>query len=134
MPIFSAGAAMTARKPESEYLQHARQILSNAQGKALSLQQREKLAVELASSMLKEANRTITRSEKQIQAELSRMMRDPTGKVFTTSMTDQCFRSHKNSRIADQLVYLLEQFGVPRYLGWTKRMALGAFQAIGKAF
>lgn len=125
---------MTARPSESEHLKHARQILSNAQGKPLSLDQREKLSVELASSMLKEANRTITRSEKHIQAELSRMMRDPTGKVFTTSMTDQCFRSHKNSRIADQLVYLLEQFGVPRYLGWTKRMALGAFQAIGKAF
>ncbi len=133
-PIFRAGAIMTARKPESEHLKHARQILSNAQGQALSLEQREKLAVELASSMLKEANCTITWSEKQIQAELSRMMRDPTGKVFTTSMTDQCFRSHKNSRVADQLVYLLNKFGVPRYLSWSKRMALGAFQAIGKAF
>lgn len=124
---------MTAKESESEYLQNARQILSDAQGKNLSLEQREKLAVELASNMLKEANRTITWSEKLIQAELSRMMRDPTGKVFTTSMTDQCFRSHKNSRVADQLVYLLQQLGVPRYLGWTKRFALNAFQMIGKA-
>lgn len=125
---------MTIQESESEYLKQARQILSSSQGKKLPPDERVKLAVDLAANMLKEANRTITRKEKQIQAELSRMMRDPTGKVFTTSMTDQCFRSHKSSRVANQLVYLLEQFGIPKYLGWSKRLALSAFQALGKAF
>ena len=118
----------------TDNLSQAKQILSSNQGKSLPLQQREKLAVELASHMLNEANRTMTWSEKQIQAELSRMMRDPIGKVFTTSMTDQCFRSHKNSRVADQLLFLLQQFGIPRYLGWSKRVALGLFQIFGKPF
>lgn len=119
---------------ESEYLKAASQILVSSQKKSLALEQREKLAVELAANMLKEANRTMTFSEKQIQSELSRMMRDPTGKVFTTNMTDQCFRSHRNPRVANQLVYLINQLGVPQYLGWTKRMALAAFQILGKAF
>lgn len=125
---------MSANHAESEFLKQAKQILFNTQGKRLLLDQREKLAVELASNMLKEANRTLTRSEKQIQAELSRMMRDPVGKVFTTSMTDQCFRSHKNSRVANQLLFLIGQLGIPRYLNWTKRLSLALFQLLGNAF
>src|ERR1700722_2071500 len=116
------------------HIEKAKQILSSHRGKPLSLQQREKLAIELAAHMLTEANRTMTGSEKRIQAELSRMMGDPVGKVFTMAMTDQCFRSHNTARIADQLIYLLNQFGIPKYLGWTKRFSLGVFQILGRVF
>lgn len=125
---------MTISEPGSLFIKEAMQILSSTRGKSLNLDQREKLAIQLAANMLSEANRTMTWSEKKIQAELSRMMRDPIGKVFTTDMTDQCFRSHKSSRVADQLVYLLNQFGIPKYLGWTKRFSLGVFQLLGRAF
>ncbi len=125
---------MTIRETHSRYLKEAMQILSSHHGKILSLEQREKFAIELAANMLKEANRTMTWSEKRIQAELSRMMRDPLGKVFTTNMTDQCFRSSQSSRVADQLVYLLNQLGIPKYLGWTKRFSLAVFQMLGRPF
>lgn len=125
---------MTLKESSSPYLKEALKILSSINGKPLSLEQREKLAVDLAANMLREANQTMTWSEKQIQAELSRMMRDPGGKAFTTSMTDQCFRSHKSPRVANQLVHLLNQFGVPKYLAWTKRVSLGMFELLGKAF
>jgi RHH-type proline utilization regulon transcriptional repressor/proline dehydrogenase/delta 1-pyrroline-5-carboxylate dehydrogenase len=125
---------MTGTEPSSSYLKEAIQILFSNHGKTLSLEQREKLAIELAANMLNEANRTMTRVEKRIQAELSRMMRDPIGKVFTTDMTDQCFRSHKSERVADQLVYLLNQLGIPKYLNWTKRFSLGVFQLLGHTF
>jgi RHH-type proline utilization regulon transcriptional repressor/proline dehydrogenase/delta 1-pyrroline-5-carboxylate dehydrogenase len=125
---------MTTTQPDSTYLKEAMQILSSHRGKSLTLQQREKLAIELAALMLNEANRTITWSEKRIQNELSRMMRDPIGKVFTTSMTDQCFRSHRSARVADQLVYLVNQLGIPKYLDWSKRFSLGAFQLLGRPF
>jgi RHH-type transcriptional regulator, proline utilization regulon repressor / proline dehydrogenase / delta 1-pyrroline-5-carboxylate dehydrogenase len=125
---------MPPHEPESAYMKEAREILSSSESKPMSLKQRQQLAVNLAASMLKEANRTMTREEKKIQAELSRMMRDPVGKVFTTSMTDQCFRSHKSSRVANQMIYLLNQFGIPKYLGWSKRISLGIFQVLGKPF
>ncbi len=125
---------MTIKEPDSGYLKEAAKILSSVNGKPLSLDQREKLAVDLAANMLREANQTMTWSEKQIQLELSRMMRDPKGKAFTTSMTDQCFRSHKPPRVANQLVHLLKEFGVPSYLGWTKRLSLMIFELFGKAF
>jgi len=125
---------MAHKDPVSSHLADAQQILSSAYGKPMSLDQREKQAVTLAASMLREANRTMTWSEKQIQKELSRMMRDPTGKTFTTSMTDQCFRSETSSRVANQMVYLLEQFGVPSYLSFPKRLSLALFKVLGKAF
>lgn len=124
---------MTVKEPDSSYLNEAMQIVSSCHGKQLTIDEREKLAVQLAAGMLKEANRTMTWSEKQMQAELSRMMRDPKGKAFTTSMTDQCFRSKKPSRVADQLVYLLNQFGIPRYLSFSKRSSLAAFHMAGRA-
>lgn len=125
---------MTKKESASNDLKNAMEILASSKGRSLSLQEREKLAVDLASLMLKEANRTMTGEEKQIQAELSRMMRDELGKVFTTNMTDQCFRSHKAQRVANQMVYLLNQLGIPRYLGWSKRFALGVFQVFGQLF
>ncbi len=125
---------MTIKEPESAFLKAAMDILSSAQGKKMNLHEREILSIELAANMLKEANRTMTWSEKKIQAELARMMRDPHGKVFTTSMTDQCFRSHKSARVANQLIYLLNQSGIPSYLSWTKRFSLSAFQVLGKMF
>ncbi len=62
------------------------------------------------------------------------MMRDPRGKAFTTTMTDQCFRSKKSSRVAHQMIYLLNQFGIPRYLDSSKRLSLAAFQLFGRTF
>jgi RHH-type transcriptional regulator, proline utilization regulon repressor / proline dehydrogenase / delta 1-pyrroline-5-carboxylate dehydrogenase len=118
-------------KPSS-YLQEAIEILESAKGKISTAGQRQKTAVELAAVMLEEANRIQTRPEKKRQAELARMMQDPRGKAFTTCMTDECFRSHKAPRVADQMVYLLNQFGVPKYLDGAKRLSLLVFQHVGK--
>lgn len=125
---------MTYKESRSEALRIAAELLHSVKGKPLSLEEREKKAVALAAEMLREANRTMTYQEKQIQAELSRMMRDPVGKVFTTNMTDQCFRSKRSARVANQLIYLLNQGGIPRYLSWPKRISLGVFQIMGQLF
>ncbi len=56
------------------------------------------------------------------------MMNDPKGKVFTTCMTDQCFRSDKSPRIANQLSYLLRKFGTPSFLPFDRKVGLTAFK------
>ncbi|NGX39143.1 MAG: 1-pyrroline-5-carboxylate dehydrogenase [Chlamydiae bacterium] len=99
----------------------------------LSPERRKKETIALASLILHEAIRTQTKKEKRQQEEIARMMRDPRGKAFTMMMTDECFRSNKSKRIADQLVYLLEQFGVPRYLTLMKRVQLSLFKALGRS-
>lgn len=116
----------------SHYLQEALEIIDSARGKIFTVGQRQKQATMLAALMLEEANRIQSSKEKRRQKQLARMMHDPRGKAFTTKMTDECFRSHTSSRVASQMVYLLDQFGVPGYLGWTKRLALTIFQSIGK--
>jgi len=111
-------------------LQAAAEILENVRGKPQSVVERKRLAVQLSALMLSESNQTMTAEEKKIQAQLSRLMQDPIGKAFTMAMTDSAFRSHSHKRVADQLIYLLNQFGVPKYLDWLKRAELFAFKTM----
>lgn len=117
----------------SSYLDEATELLDRVKGSPLSMQERKKLSLELAALMLNEASRTMTSYERKIQEQLSRLMRDPKGKAFTTAMTDQCFRSHANKRIADQMIYLLNQIGVPQYLDLVKRSELFIFKSLSPA-
>lgn len=118
---------------ESKRMIQARSILESHKNKPMSPEAREKEALKLAELMLLEANKTQTSKEKKQQNELSRMMQDPRGKAFTMMMTDEAFRSNKTARIADQLIYLLNRFGVPRYLGTFKRSQLKLFQKLGRS-
>lgn len=116
----------------TQSLADARDILNEVQGKTLSVEQRREKAIELAGLMLNDARRCQTNHERKVQAQLARMMDDSSGKAFTTSMTDQCFRSQTPSRVADQLVYLLYQFGIPNFLSLPKKLQLTAFRLFGK--
>jgi RHH-type transcriptional regulator, proline utilization regulon repressor / proline dehydrogenase / delta 1-pyrroline-5-carboxylate dehydrogenase len=81
-------------------------------------------AVELAEALLREARAQQTAEERARAAKLARMMADPHGKELTIALADQAFRSHRPERIADQLAYLLERYGVPQYMDWWERVAL----------
>jgi RHH-type proline utilization regulon transcriptional repressor/proline dehydrogenase/delta 1-pyrroline-5-carboxylate dehydrogenase len=113
------------------YLDEATEILDSAKGRPHSTVERKRLAIELAALMLQESSRTMTSAEKTVHEQLSRLMHDSVGKAFTTAMTDECFRSSTNKRVADQMIYLLNQLGVPHYLDWMKRAELFAFKSVG---
>jgi RHH-type proline utilization regulon transcriptional repressor/proline dehydrogenase/delta 1-pyrroline-5-carboxylate dehydrogenase len=81
-------------------------------------------AIELAEALLREARAQQTPEEHTQAKKLARMMADPHGKELTIALADQAFRSHRPERIADQLAYLLERHGVPRYMDWWERAAL----------
>lgn len=114
------------------YLDHAVEILDQVKGKPLSIQERKQRSIELAALLLNQATQDMTSGEKEIQRQLSRLMKDPVGKTFTTAMTDQCFRSSSHNRVADQMIYLLSLLGVPKYLDWMKRAQLFVFKLMGK--
>lgn len=116
------------------FIQQANALIEQAANQPLTLDQRIENAIKLAGLILEEAHRVQTTSEKQQQAQLAGMMNDPNGKNFTTSLTDQCFRSHRNERIANQMRYVLDEFGVPGYLSWFKRLGLQSFKALGEYF
>jgi RHH-type proline utilization regulon transcriptional repressor/proline dehydrogenase/delta 1-pyrroline-5-carboxylate dehydrogenase len=117
--------------PASTLRNEASALINSACGKTLTIEERCELSIKLAGLMLLDAQEIQTTKEKQIQNELSRMMNDQNGKAFTTSMTDQCFRSNRSERVADQLVFLLNKFGVPHFLSQSKKIALNTFKHIG---
>ena len=90
----------------------------------MTREERARRAVRLAESLLVEARAQQTPDELAHARRLARMMADPHGKELTIALTDQAFRSRRPVRIADQLAYLLERYGVPRFMEWWERVAL----------
>lgn len=118
----------------SDFLSKARKILDGALSHPFSSEQRKEKAVELAGLMLQESRRIETYLEQRQQRRLGRMMDDPIGKAFTTCMTDQCFRSSCNSRVADQMIYLIKKFGIPKFLSPLRKIQLLFIRYFGKSF
>src|SRR5262245_5582772 len=81
-------------------------------------------AVELAEALLREARAQQTPDGRAQARQLARMLADPHRTEPTVALADQAFRSHRPERIADQLAYLLERYGVPQYMDWWERVAL----------
>ncbi len=117
----------------SKEMQEAHAIIKQAKNRPFHKEEKEKKAIELADLLLQEATRTQTGEEKRTQAELARMMDDQKGKIFTMRFTDECFRSHRAARIAEQLHFLLEKFGTPQYLSKFKQFQLTLFKLFGRA-
>jgi len=95
-----------------------------ATGDVVIAEDRARRAVELAEALLREARAQQTGEEHAQARKLARMMADPHGKELTIALADQAFRSRRPERIADQLAYLLERYGVPQYMDWWERVAL----------
>lgn len=115
-------------------LSDAQKRLESFKQKTLSESERERETIELAALLLQEALKVQTGEERRGQEELARMMQDPHGKAFTMMMTDECFRSHRTGRVANQLIYLLKIFGVPQFLNWFEGVQLRLFKMFGQAF
>jgi RHH-type transcriptional regulator, proline utilization regulon repressor / proline dehydrogenase / delta 1-pyrroline-5-carboxylate dehydrogenase len=86
--------------------------------------ERAQRAVVLAGELLRAATAGQTAEEHAQAQRIARLMGDPHGKELTIALVDQAFRSHRPARIADQLRYLLERYGVPRYMDLWERAAL----------
>ena len=94
--------------------------------------ERAKRAIELAEALLREARAGQTSEERGRAERLARLMEDPRGKELTIALTDQCFRSRRPERIADQLHYLLERYGAPRFMEWWERIGLTLGALVGQ--
>ncbi len=116
---------------QSQYYEDAKKLINSVKGQQVSVEERRELAIELAALMLNESRRIQTSYEHRTLALLDHMMEDPVGKVFTTKMTDECFRSQCSARVADQLIYLINQYGIPKYLPYTKQLQMLFFKCLG---
>ncbi|SHJ30421.1 L-proline dehydrogenase [Rubritalea squalenifaciens DSM 18772] len=81
-------------------------------------------AVQLAELILKNANKRQKLSEKYQAWKMARMMNDPRGKALTLAMADQVFRPANHARSANQMRYLIEEYGIPEYLPIHEQIAM----------
>lgn len=91
----------------------------------------EQRVIALASELAVEAHRVQTAAERGEAAQMARMMTDPRGKAFTLAMADRVFRSRDPRKQSERLDELVDQYGVPAYLGLGQRtmLRLGAAAA-----
>lgn len=89
-------------------------------------------AVDLAANLLKAARTEQTSDEKRQAAKIAGMMKDPMGKVMTMALSDQAFRSHDPARINDQILHLIDGYGVPSYFADWEQVALELGTRIGQ--
>lgn len=91
-------------------------------------------SVKLAAQWQTRANELLTQEEKYIQDQLKRLLTNPHDKVLLTKMIDQSFRSKDPKRIADQLSNLMDEEGVPEFLGRVEKLFVQMFMGFGKHF
>ena len=88
-------------------------------------------AIALAEQWQNRANQLLTREEKQLQAQMQRLLSHPQDKYLFSTIIDQSFRSRSTLRVADQLRTLIRRHGVPRFLSPAERWALTLFNRAG---
>ncbi len=98
----------------------------------IDYKQIEQDASALAAKWQDRANELLTHEEKGIQEQMLRLLTHPEDKVVLTKMIDQCFRSTDNDRVADQVNYLLRDFGVPEFFSRVEKLLIQMFMGLGR--
>ncbi|MFZ0565010.1 MAG: proline dehydrogenase family protein [Chlamydiales bacterium] len=110
------------------------QLLESVRGKSLSRPERIKYSIDLAAHLVNASHHEATSQERKREQWLEQMMEDPNGKMFMTMVTDQCFRSQSSLRTTDQLLYLINQLGIPKFLTDFDRIKFMLFHLFGRHF
>lgn len=118
----------------TQNLNNAKEMVKAVKSKSLDTYERIELAINLAAIFIQEAKKIQTKKEKKIQEKIAKMMHAPYGKVFTTEITDQCFRTSDPNRVVNQFLYILDKYGIPTFLPKSQRLQLVLFKTFGKYF
>ncbi len=118
----------------SETIKRAKEVILSVKGKTLSIADRKDKAIELAALMLTEAKKIETAKEKKIQTQLAKMMEDEKGKSFLIQMTDQSFRSENPTRVINQIKFLSDKYGSPKFLNPLERFGMKIVRYLGCFF
>ncbi|MFM8953152.1 MAG: hypothetical protein ACKOOF_08865 [Planctomycetaceae bacterium] len=88
-------------------------------------------AVALAAELQREAVTLQSAAERRQQAELDRMLTNPSDKATLVELTDQAFRSQAAARTAEQFTHILDVQGIPRFFSPLDQALLLGFQTFG---
>jgi RHH-type proline utilization regulon transcriptional repressor/proline dehydrogenase/delta 1-pyrroline-5-carboxylate dehydrogenase len=85
---------------------------------------RAQLSEQLAAALLQDAESYVDAKDQGRTTRLKRLMADPAGQRFSTTLTDRVFRTSDAARVAVQVKRLVERLGPPRFLSPMERLEL----------
>src|SRR5690606_7061799 len=88
-------------------------------------------ALYIARRLQERASQLQTPAERRQQAEVDRMLCNPSDKVTLTQITGQAFRAKDPHRAVDHLIHILDVQGIPRFFRRWDRALLKGFQSFG---
>lgn len=89
-------------------------------------------SIRLASRWLDRANRMLTPDERKQQDRFKRLLGNPKDRVVLIKLIDQCLRSRRPGRVADQVNHLLAGYGTPDFFSEQQKAQLFFFRNIGR--
>ena len=84
-----------------------------------------------AEAWLRRADQLMTPAERKMQIRMARLIAHPMDRVVLSKLIDQGFRSKNHERAADQIRYILDQFGIPRFFSPVERFLAKSFTVLG---
>ncbi|HUR46053.1 MAG TPA: bifunctional proline dehydrogenase/L-glutamate gamma-semialdehyde dehydrogenase, partial [Candidatus Saccharimonadales bacterium] len=99
--------------------------------KASEQPERVQKALFVARRLQERASELQTRAERRQQAELDRMLHEPSDKTTLAQITDQAFRARDPHRAVGHLIHILDVQGIPRFFSPWDRTLLKGFQSFG---
>src|SRR5688572_15964147 len=69
--------------------------------------------------------------DRERQARIARLLSDPAGQLFSVLLTDRVAHDSGRRHAMQQLAYLCERLGVPRYMSASERLLIGVGRSVG---
>jgi len=122
---------MSTKVYDSAYVSDAISLIQSVEGTPQSIEEREKLATDLAGLICKEAKNLFSNFTTKDNKFFINLLQDEDGKAFLTALVDQCCRSTSNKKIIDQVIFIIFQYGIPEKLPLFYRLRLYLIKLLG---
>ena len=91
-------------------------------------------AIALAETWQKRANALMAPQEKKRHKQLAGLLANPNDIILLSKLIDQSFRSANPRRVADQICYLLAEYGIPGFFSAPERLLMQIFKYGARLF
>ena len=89
-------------------------------------------AIALAEKWQMRATELVSDFDRKFHVKMNKMLSNPMDKVLLIELMDQCFRSDNNKRVADQIEFLFQKYGIADFFTSGETFLIWMFNNIGK--
>ena len=118
----------------SSELKKAVACLEQANHSPLTVEERQKKTIELATRILLATHSIRNEFEERKQRKRATYIHNSKSRRLLLALTDQCFRSKNLTRISDQISYVLKRIGIPESWSTMDKFKLFLFKQFGSQF